>query len=929
MQLSRLHKFSHDLSLVSDKTKEDRDLLETINTFLETLETNTRSEQVELSPEQDQAIEDYVIKLFARRRKMIKDTPDDYTLSNSTANQLWVAYAQDLEDLPNRTYLQILFPEVTNKKDPNTLNFLHESKDLQSFYLAEDELTLCQVSGLLSRTSHGLPLSTYRQNKLSKTYPLSIKELSRLRPKPERSVSIHYRGYEYTTFWAYLERSAFEKWEAKGKPPRMAVVELYELLQYFFDTSSRSRSEFRTRVLALNNTLEEYPVDDVNAFYGQGIEVEGGSFLINILLDCLVQDFSTLLPKMLGVAKWVAQFDASFILNIPTMRPFYESLHLGPGFTVDDLSVHIQRLIESHSEYEDDLAWIMRELQSSQSLNKAIIKAIIALYGKRWPSIMGTKLDYTNTGADDPWKKLAQCLSGADLVPKDYYLLLMPTLKTTFDPIGKQSTVNFSLDDTLLSEDGQELIYLPYCKRQLETQGTFYVPSVVFGPPPRPLSKIEKERLKLNSKYRRYLKTYEQDAIDPLAISTVLAIWNLVNRSLYPIGLLYAQNYSPIQLTAAEQAFDEFQVFYEALPSRERTRLDNHTIIYHGQKKTFGVILDQVHKDECVALSCRWFLQLVVDYFPWMKFRKDIEASPSVSIDEIRLASQKRLISKNGGEKLISQLQKIYISLLSHRFLERTHRITGFDYRNDVPGIGLKLFNLLDPFFMSEHFKSAHETYIELIKMVNEALTNEVDSLHTDTRRWLKTIMTEELFINSFWLDLKVMLTIFPILMPNNLTMQDAVIKAMISQKHPVVRELYFNLFCLRGLDAQAIGLIKSWLENNPINLGEDDVLLTLNDLIAKRLSQEGSKCTRARLGFHHQRAVVKKDWERVISNGFKFLPETVESVTDLLPHVENTLFRLRVPLTQHLQQYWYNLTSRRLVPVTLSSTSEAPSFTL
>ncbi|WP_131776278.1 hypothetical protein [Legionella impletisoli] len=932
MLLSRLQKFSHELTLIPDKTARDVDLLQDIHTFLENLPVELRSKEEDLSPEQTLAIEEFVLKLFAERWERIKDTAEDYTLSNSTVNQLWITYAQELEDLPNRTYLQILFPNVTNRKDPNTLALLHECRNPQSLYLAQDGVTLCQVSGLFSRIIMGKSLSTYRQNKLSKVYPLSINELRRLRAKPDHSFSAQHAGYEYTKFWSYLENLVFRTWENKGRPPRMAVVELYELLQYFFQSSPRNQIEFHKRIFALNEMLEGEPVDDVNSFFGQVIEVEGRScFLIDVLLGCLEQDLSSLHSKLHGIVKWISQYDASFILNSRSLRPLYESLHLGAGFTVNDLIEALQNLSEAESEYKDDLVQIILKLEATKSFEKYIIEEIEALYKKRWLTIMGKELDYTRTqvGLNALWIRLAQLLSGADLVSKNYYTLLMPTLKSEIDPIELQSTVNFSLDDTLLSEDGQMLIYLPYCLRQLESQGTFYVPSMGLNSPPHPLTEIEKERLKSNGKYRRYLKTYEQDEIEPLSIPTLLAIWNLVNHSLYPVGLIYAKNYSVAQLTAAEEAFDEFREYFEALTHEEKEQITKHTIIYYGQKRTFGDVLDQVYKGECVALCCRWFMQLVVDYFPWLKFRRDIEENRIVQLDEIRHAAQRKIINKNKSNELIRHLQKIYCSLLSRRFSEKTHRISGFNYENDVPEIGEKLFNLLAPFFVAEKFDSVHEVYIEVIKQVNASLFDGTNHPSDDTKRWLKSIMTGELFRVTSWLNPQAMLNVFPVLMPNNSPAHDAVIKAMISKSHPFIREICFNLFCLSTLTDKAMRQLKHALDTSSISLDEDYLLLCLSDLIARRLSQEGSKSSTLGFEFHRRRPMVKKDWERTILQGFKSLPETVLSIADLLQHAENTLIRLRIPLTLNLQKYWFSLTSRRLPPPGFSHTSDVTGPTL
>jgi hypothetical protein len=288
---------------------------------------------------------------------------------------------------------------------------------------------------------------------------------------------------------------------------------------------------------------------------------------------------------------------------------------------------------------------------------------------------MGKDMDYTRSqkNTNSNWILLAQKLSGAGLIARNYYLFLMPTLKSDVDIVSRESTVKLSLDNCILDENGQELIYLPHCVLHLKYHGTFYVN----GSPPRPFTQLEQQRLSFNPTFSKYRKAFIQEKVPPLSLETVLAIWALVNKALYPDGLLFFHNYSSEQLSQAEHAFEHFFIsFYEKMNPEDRKNLDEHIIIFNGRKKTFSSILNEIQTDKCVAISSQWLAQLVIDYAPWISFNDKIEKK--ASINEMRVASQKRSIRNDNF--LIRQLQMVYISLLTHQFPESSVLISAFGF---------------------------------------------------------------------------------------------------------------------------------------------------------------------------------------------------------------------------------------------------------
>lgn len=919
---SSLREFLIKLASLADLTEIDRNILRVAQ---QQLDDSRRTEGVVIDSE-------YLLSLFLNRWKAVKDTSDDYTICYSLANQLWIAFAKELENKLNLTYLQLLFPDVINLKDPNGFSVLAHCRDTYRFYLADDDKTLCRISTHVERMARGQPLSTYERNKFSRVYPLSLKELLRIRKKT--GFEFPYKTYRYTGFWDYLKLEVMPGWKNKASCPRSAVAELYKLAQLFFADQNAALDQFREQVVFFSRLLREFTPSETNALYGQIVYLDKKPFfLVDILLDMLTQNRSELVLKMAGVAGWLRSYDASFVLRDNAIAPAYRKLRLAPALTIEELINRLNTLrYDDHNKaFHNNITTIIQEIQGRQYETSNIINAIKQLYMLRWSMIMGTQNDYTlaQTGANDHWILLAQQLSGAGLINENYYLFLMPTLKTQINLVSGESILSLSLRDCILDEKGEALIYLPDCVQHLKSRGTFYIPGEKH---PRPLTPVEQQRLSCKPKYKGYGKALLEKENSPLSIETVLALRELVVNSFFPEGLKIFYDYDEKQLSQAEKSFDYFfKSFYGQLSLEDKQGLDEHIIIYNGTKKTFSEVLTKITKGKCVAVACQWLAQLVIDYAPWITFGDTIERKADIGY--MREASQKRLLRNDGH--LIRHLQVVYASLLTHPFTDTKQTISAFEFQHSVPEVGASLFALLHPLFKSVDFRQAPATYAKMMALVNtELATTKSDTSwvhhifgHQDTSNWLAAIADFSLFKNkSAWFnpyDVALSLNINRIKTVDD---RDRLIQLLLLPVDETIKAVRFNVYFLKRypkMSHEDKAAIQSKVENWSDDSSSSQNMSALVAHIIKRLACEGAKNRKATVGFYGQHAVVNQKKMVEIKRILSQMASDIKSIGSIIDSIEKQVRTLNTPVNQSMQDYWLMLTNRRLL---VSNAPDCPS---
>lgn len=903
MLLDQLKQFHSIMKECSDLSKFDQELLVEIEEYCikrsGLRRVKSYAEVTAASIEPNENDKRFILNLFIKRREKTKDTLQDYTICSSDINKAWVKFSQELEEPMTLTYVQILFPDVTNSMDGKTA--LSRYKDPLGFYLAEDGKTLCLTHMLLERVMNGR-FTAFRLDKQLLAYPLTIAELRRLHLKQGKEHAFVSRTFMYDGIWDYVLKQLAPNWNKAGRCPRVVVADLFILINNFFADPDSDLTLFRQNLLLLiDHTL--YHADEINAFYGQKIRVNRRDvFLVEILLDCLEQNRETLTPKLKALASWLRSYDASFVVGESTQ------------YSCDDFTADLLQLRKSvQSGVAEEIDQLITTISVDGALSKKHIDTLQSIYSARWQKIMGSSEDYTSTQDDLnlKWISIAQKLSGAGLIPANYYLFLMPSLESDIDVVTSDSTRWFSLSDCIVSENSRRLIYLPHCVQHLKSCNVFYVP----GTPPRPLTTIEQTRIYNNHpQYRSYLTTYENNDFKPLSLKAILALRKLVNRSLYPEGLKLLYDYSEEQLFEAARALNEFYVsFYDTISDEERKNLDRHPIIFNGDKRSFAEIMQDIKNEACIAVSCQWFLQLVVDYLPEIRFSDSIEQKAHVT--ERRIASQGYFLKND--EFILYQLKILYCSLLTRKFTGSTQLISAYGYENAVPsGVGIKIYELLKSLFEANDLGKSPEIYSQIMKLVSESLDDTSWNTYLfrslDTTAWLTSILDQTFFENNASYSPQKLITVIPKLMPKNFQAQDLIFKRLLQSSITTADEIRFDLY-FASQSKEMRSKIDASLKATASNINEENILVSMGKRLTKRLAYEGAK-SEIRQGFHDQVPMIKQDIEVKISNAFVTWPAQMLSTSDLLDFIEQQVKQIGCRVNENMRNYWLKITGRCLV---------------
>ncbi|WED42514.1 hypothetical protein [Legionella cardiaca] len=607
MLVSRVHEFikaiisiEHKLGKVDKKLLHD--LQEKYPLFNDKISLNTslHAPSETLSADELQWLQEH----FAQRWQELADSPIDYTFDPREVNTPWVTLAKELGDELKKPYLMILMPTLLNDSDPDMLScHLEQNQDPRSIYLSDDGKTWHRVQGLFERLQQPLAVfSTYDQKKIQPR-ALTLREMFRIRSKKGDELAKEIDHETYANFWDYVIRRVTPTWQKKGKLPEHLLSHLLEMVELYFNAKATNGNldEFKKKLKILASDLERCSLEDINHFYG--IEIYGkqhNHYLVDILLDCL-EDSADLADKLADVARWLCRFDPTLISKCKNLVPVYETLKVGEYFDASHLRQLITKLDVGVIEIKPKIQELLEKIPEKGEITAEIIDEIKRIYALRWQYVKDKADDYLRkpNETNRSWIRLAQYLAGAGYVEANYYKLLIPTLIHNNDPITLESVTNYPLTHFILSEDERELIYLPNCISQHQSNGTFYYFSIANRF--RMLSTKELERLPFAApqfyEYYAQVVTTEEENL-PLTKETIVAIKDLVNGTLNPMALRLTHKITGEQEKIAEQAYIKFLDFVSQLPSDEAARLYAHTVVWRGQKKRFSELMDDVQLNE-------------------------------------------------------------------------------------------------------------------------------------------------------------------------------------------------------------------------------------------------------------------------------------------------------------------------------------------
>ena len=631
----------------------------------------------------------------------------------------------------------------------------------QPFMVMDPWLRLAQMlsgAGLLDTNYFVFLIPTLR--------PVSLPSLLSIRSKNE-SLYFNFLNETYENFGLYNGRSIVLHKQTNAACPRHLLPGLLDLVdEYFSDRRTGiDLSEFRSKLLAWSQHLSDCSIDEVNCLYTQKIQLNGTLiYLLDILLDSLQVNQSNLDDKFLGLARWLCDYDKSYIGQAEELLPVYKAVGVGPALSLKTLQQVLTTLGKGcSSKTKWHIKRLLNTLPTKLEIDAQVIEDFRALYEVRWLEVRYTKNDYIRkqTGVNAEWIRCAQLLSGSGYITDNYYCFLMPTLNDVRD-ILKDEPLHYYPLSHYIHEDhdektvGDRLLLVDNCVGQYKAVGTFYKPTA-----PGRLSITEMDRLVYSKfyKYKYIARWAEQD--EPLNLSTILAVKDLV-EALNPEGLKRLNYYEKLNLV--EKAFHNFYCnVYLKLPDDERLRLDEQRIVFNDICQSFKETLDDVLFNEqvmngkrgeghCSALALQRFASLVIDYAPNLRFNQTIESDKKCRIKEMRLSSRLKIF--RDFELIEQRTQELFFVLLTKQFtsyFESAVTVSIWDCSNSINFIAKQMFDKLLPMFESGTFEDATKVFAEIVdSLVKPALVDQsfITTLFRsyETKNWLQSIADDSLF---------------------------------------------------------------------------------------------------------------------------------------------------------------------------------------
>lgn len=763
---------------------------------------------------------DWIQGVFTDRWSSIADKPEvDYTFNPSGNNACWIKLARHLAPTIGISFLQILIPTVTNIVDPNTLQEHAENADLRMLYVGAGDKTIYSLNGLINGSIKNKVFFSYHRSEDIKKYvphPLSLRELSRLRSKTEH-VAFDIVGKHYACFWEYFIHQVVPQWQTRGEVPRQLLPPLLELISIYFaeKKSKDAHQTFFSELLIWMVYLHETHLDDVNCLYGQVIQLNGQAvYLIEILLDCMQTGDSGLDDKMLAVARWLGEYDPSLTLNIDELKGINAELNIGTEFNLSALQLCLAELhaVCSTDEQRYEITLLSCKIPYKSEVDSEIVETLRGIYERRWMRIKGQREDYTRLqeGNNKPWIRLAQLLCGGNYIKKNYYHFLMPTLTSDIDPVWLECLTNYFLSHYILAEDGKTLICLVDCEQHYKKCGSFNNCNTT---PTRPLSAVEIDRIQYaNSRYEKYIK-HAVHGKDDVSISreTVLAVYNLVNGSLYTNGMMAFHDLTDQQTIAAGAAYHLFYNFLHQLSPLEKERLFAQRIIFKGNNVSFKKVFEDVQAYHCIAQAGQLFARLVMNYAPHFRFAPELEAKKV--FHDMRADSPRKVYSDYDNidkQEARRRIQILAVSLMNYKFhyLYIGESLSLWDSSNLLVNEIKDIYLLLKPIINSGDFKNARHIYAAIMDLVTVArrerswLTIGYWIRSNSTQKWFDSVADNRLFLaKDAWFQPELLfITLQPTLQKNPATsllveaFLDDLIHTYALDQSPALKEVRVNI---------------------------------------------------------------------------------------------------------------------------------------
>lgn len=524
--------------------------------------------------------------------------------------------------------------------------------------------------------------------------------------------------------------------------PRQVLPNLLYFTKLFYNFLQKTCNyvDLKKNFEYFTQMLYECSPDEVRRFYSEKIKFFDDKiiYVADILIDCHVallneQEFISkwvdndqFVEKINALVYWLAQYDASFIINNDKLTPIYERLGVGPAFEathlIDILQLILQeKKLELSENIQNQFNEIINHLQEKNNINREVIEEIEKIVPSIGCFFGNSKLKNSSV------VKLIQLLCGAgylkshDLqlsdpsVLREYYHVFEPQLLSIENSIHKVPLAHYPLDHYLLhlEEGGKQAILLDNSVKQFNETGVFC--NVDFGKPCNFLEEeLEQIREKVNPKFRPYpsFASYVGNQ-KSITIFTYLMIKNFIDVAFWGYGTKSNEEYTKKQLDDIENATKKFYGLYYSLSEVERTHLNSQHIYWvrEFQYKRVDQIL--IHRSKCIAVVSFALAHLCKNYVDYIPFHPKTE----------QLLLER---NPNGFEKkffadrplVITRAKLLYVELMVQDFNffgKQQQKIVKFSCFNNVPSIVKSMLDALEKIIFSEYDVDVHKIYIEMI----------------------------------------------------------------------------------------------------------------------------------------------------------------------------------------------------------------------
>ncbi|KTD14698.1 hypothetical protein Lgra_0729 [Legionella gratiana] len=273
----------------------------------------------------------FLLDCYKSRWDVIIDSENDYTLNPSSANQLWINFARELEPIAKRSYLKILIPTLTNDIDLNDFSPLTETVNLFNFYLGYGGTTLYRKLSFCRHLERWqFTLSTYRNVTDRTLSVVTIDELARLKLCNQTARKVTIDTEIFDNFWDLMRKKVFIHLIDNERIPIGLLPHLVELVEryYFLKSKGLDFSVFKKDVRNFFRRVYGYELAEVNTLYGAKIEYKGAEhYLLDVFIDLhIATDFSDMELAMQALSKWLFHFDSGLRASSKELESIYAEL---------------------------------------------------------------------------------------------------------------------------------------------------------------------------------------------------------------------------------------------------------------------------------------------------------------------------------------------------------------------------------------------------------------------------------------------------------------------------------------------------------------------------------------------------------------------------------------------------------------------------